>query len=95
MCADIGSTVSNASAVVVTRYAGPAPAPGSGPHRYEYSLVLGPTLSLFSSYVVLLYTQPATFHPPPAFSQPNIGVSTFDFNAYVQVCAVQLISIHL
>ncbi|KAF8876516.1 phosphatidylethanolamine-binding protein [Gymnopilus junonius] len=63
-----GSVVSNASATVITRYAGPAPAAGSGPHRY----------------VVLLYAQPSTFKAPPAYSQSNIGVSTFDFNAYVQ-----------
>jgi len=63
-----GSTVSNASATVITRYAGPAPASGSGPHRY----------------VVMLYAQPSTFTAPAAYSQPNIGVSTFDFNGYVK-----------
>jgi hypothetical protein len=63
-----GSMVINASATAITRYAGPAPAAGSGPHRY----------------VVVLYAQPSTFKPPAAFSQPNIGVSTFDFNSYVK-----------
>jgi len=63
-----GSTVTNSSAVAITTYAGPWPAAGSGPHRY----------------VVALYTQPSTFTPPAAFSQPNMGVSTFDFNAYVK-----------
>ncbi|KAF8964645.1 phosphatidylethanolamine-binding protein [Flammula alnicola] len=63
-----GSTVANSSAIGITVYAGPAPAAGSGPHRY----------------VVTLYSQPSTFTPPAAFSQPNMGVSTFDFNAYVK-----------
>jgi len=63
-----GSTVTNSSAVAITTYAGPWPAAGSGPHRY----------------VITLYAQPSTFTPPAAFSQPNMGVSTFDFNAYVK-----------
>jgi len=62
-----GTTLSNTSAIAITEYAGPAPASGSGPHRY----------------VVLVYSQPSTFKAPTAFSQANIGVSTFDFNAYV------------
>ncbi|KAF8181564.1 phosphatidylethanolamine-binding protein [Pholiota molesta] len=61
-----GSTVSNSSAVAITAYAGPAPAAGSGPHRY----------------VVLLYSQPSTFKAPTAFSQPIAGVTPFDFNGY-------------
>jgi len=60
--------VKNDTAVAITTYAGPGPAAGSGPHRY----------------VVVLYEQPSTFKAPAAFSQPNMGVSTFDFNAYVQ-----------
>ncbi|KAL0947213.1 hypothetical protein HGRIS_013331 [Hohenbuehelia grisea] len=60
--------VANASAVAITQYAGPAPPAGSGPHRY----------------VVILYEQPASFSPPEEFSQPNIGVSVFDVNAYAQ-----------
>ncbi|KAF8168721.1 phosphatidylethanolamine-binding protein [Pholiota molesta] len=63
-----GSTVSNSSAVAITAYAGPAPAAGSGPHRY----------------VVLLYSQPSTFKAPTAFSQPIAGVTPFDFNGYVK-----------
>ncbi|KAF9476608.1 PEBP-like protein [Pholiota conissans] len=63
-----GSTVSNSSAVAITSYAGPWPAAGSGPHRY----------------VVLLYSQPSTFKAPTAFSQPNMGVTPFDFNGYVK-----------
>lgn len=39
----------------------------------------------FFRYVVLVYSQPSTFKAPTAFSQANIGVSTFDFNAYVTV----------
>jgi hypothetical protein len=62
-----GSTVSNASSTAITRYAGPAPPAGSGPHRY----------------VVLLYSQPSTFSPPAAYSQPNIGVSVFSLADYV------------
>ncbi|KAF9066850.1 phosphatidylethanolamine-binding protein [Rhodocollybia butyracea] len=60
--------VSNSSATAITSYAGPAPASGSGPHRY----------------VVILLQQPSSFSPPSDFSQPNIGVSQFDFNGYVK-----------
>ncbi|PPQ72491.1 hypothetical protein CVT24_003254 [Panaeolus cyanescens] len=60
--------VTNATAVGITTYAGPWPAPGSGPHRY----------------VVALYEQPSTFTPPDNLSAPNIPVSTFDWPAYVQ-----------
>ncbi|KAJ3788552.1 phosphatidylethanolamine-binding protein [Lentinula aff. detonsa] len=60
--------VSNSSATDITSYAGPAPASGSGPHRY----------------VVILYQQPASFSPPSDFSQPNLGVSKFDLNGYVK-----------
>jgi len=42
--------------------------PPDGPHRYAF----------------LLYAQPATFAPPAEFSQPNIGVSAFDVNAYAE-----------
>jgi hypothetical protein len=62
------SKVSNATATAITEYAGPAPPSGSGPHRY----------------VVILYAQPSTFTPPKAFSEPNIGVSVFDVNAYAK-----------
>jgi hypothetical protein len=40
--------VSNSSATAITSYAGPAPAEGSGPHRY----------------VVILLQQPSSFSPP-------------------------------
>ncbi|KAG9222016.1 hypothetical protein CCMSSC00406_0010381 [Pleurotus cornucopiae] len=60
------SAFSNTSAVAITQYAGPAPPAGSGPHRYAF----------------LLWEQPSTFTAPAAFSQPNMGVSTFDVNAY-------------
>jgi len=63
-----GSTVSNSSAVAITEYAGPAPAAGEGPHRY----------------VVLLYSQPSTFTPPAAYSQPNMGVGVFSLADYVK-----------
>ncbi|KAJ3849967.1 phosphatidylethanolamine-binding protein [Lentinula lateritia] len=62
------ASVSNSSATAITSYAGPAPASGSGPHRY----------------VVILYQQPSSFSPPSEFSQPNLGVSKFDLNGYVQ-----------
>jgi hypothetical protein len=52
----------------ITQYAGPAPPPGSGPHRY----------------VILIYLQPPTFVAPPDFSKPNMGVSVFDLGKYVQ-----------
>jgi phosphatidylethanolamine-binding protein len=61
-----GTALNNATAIAITEYAGPAPPPGTGPHRYAF----------------LLYAQPATFAPPAEFSQPNIGVSAFDVNAY-------------
>jgi hypothetical protein len=60
--------VSNTTAVGITPYAGPWPAEGSGPHRY----------------VVALYSQPETFTPPADFSQPNLPVAVFDWNAYVR-----------
>jgi hypothetical protein len=62
-----GSTVSNTSAVGITNYAGPAPPAGSGPHRY----------------VVVLYSQPTSFHPPADLSTPGVPVSTFVWADYV------------
>jgi len=59
--------VSTADGVAVTEYAGPAPAVGSGPHRY----------------VILLLPQPSTFSPPANLSQPNIGVSVFHLTDYI------------
>ncbi|KAJ7098163.1 phosphatidylethanolamine-binding protein [Mycena belliarum] len=60
--------LSNASATVITAYAGPGPASGSGPHRY----------------VVLLYQQPTTFTAPADLSKLVDGVQKFDLNAYVK-----------
>lgn len=57
-----------ADGTAITQYAGPAPPAGSGPHRY----------------VILLFSQPSTFTAPAEFSQPNIGVSVFDFGNYIQ-----------
>jgi len=62
-----GSNVSSSSGIAVTAYAGPAPASGSGPHRY----------------VILLYTQPSTFTPPANLSTAGVAVGTYDFPAYV------------
>ncbi|TCD59820.1 hypothetical protein EIP91_011399 [Steccherinum ochraceum] len=61
-------TVSTDNATAITEYAGPAPPPGSGPHRY----------------VVLLYSQPSDFQAPDGLNTANVGVSTFDFPSYVQ-----------
>jgi len=61
-------TVSNSSANTITAYAGPGPAPGSGPHRY----------------VVLLYAQPSTFTAPANLSSQVDGVQKFDLSAYVK-----------
>jgi len=63
-----GINVSLTSGVSVTKYAGPAPPAGSGPHRY----------------VIMLYAQPDSFSAPANLSQPNVGVSVFDFPAYVK-----------
>lgn len=83
----IDSAFSNTSAVAITQYAGPAPPTGSGPHRYAFSQVI---FSLDKTdcggrYAFLLWEQPSTFAAPAAFSQPNMGVSTFDVNAYATV----------
>jgi phosphatidylethanolamine-binding protein (PEBP) family uncharacterized protein len=53
--------------VAVTAYAGPAPAAGSGAHRY----------------VILLLPQPATFSPPANLSTANVGVSVFELTDYI------------
>jgi len=68
-----GATISNGTVSIdsgtqVTQYAGPAPPTGSGPHRYT----------------IVIYSQPDTFTPPANLSSANVGVSTFDFPAYVQ-----------
>jgi len=61
-------TVSIDKGTAITQYAGPAPPAGSGPHRY----------------VILLYTQPASFQAPDGLNTANVGVSVFDWPAYVQ-----------
>ncbi|KXN87741.1 OV-16 antigen [Leucoagaricus sp. SymC.cos] len=61
------SVVSNTSATATTRYWGPWPAAGSGPHRY----------------VILLYSQPSNFAPPEGFTGTDMPVEPMDWNAYV------------
>jgi len=61
------STINNATATAITRYFGPGPAAGSGPHRY----------------VLMVYSQPSTFAPPAEFSQTGLGVALMDWNAFV------------
>jgi len=62
-----GYNVSTTDAVAVTDYAGPAPAAGSGPHRY----------------VILLISQPSDFAPPSNLSSPNVPVSVFHLTDYI------------
>jgi len=38
----------------------------------------------------MLYAQPDSFSAPANLSQPNVGVSVFDFPAYVKVCIILL-----
>ncbi|THH33007.1 hypothetical protein EUX98_g1230 [Antrodiella citrinella] len=61
-------TVSIENGTAITEYAGPAPPANSGPHRY----------------VIMLYSQPSSFQAPAGLNTANIGVSTYDFPAYVQ-----------
>jgi len=61
------STISNATATAISRYFGPGPPAGSGPHRY----------------VLMVYSQPSGFAPPAEFSQTGLGVTPMDWNAYV------------
>jgi len=61
------STVSNATGTAITRYFGPGPAAGSGPHRY----------------VVLIYSQPSDFAAPADLSQPEQPVAPMDWKAFV------------
>lgn len=59
--------VSTASGLAVTEYAGPAPASGSGAHRY----------------VILLLPQGSDFTPPANLSTANVGVSVFNLEDYI------------
>jgi phosphatidylethanolamine-binding protein (PEBP) family uncharacterized protein len=59
--------VSTTGGTAITDYAGPAPAEGSGPHRY----------------VILLLPQPSSFSPPSNLSKPNVGVSVFNLDDYI------------
>jgi hypothetical protein len=56
------------SATVITKYAGPAPPNGDGPHRY----------------VILVYSQPSGFKAPSGLTQPGTGVALYNFPQYVQ-----------
>lgn len=60
--------VSTSSGIAITNYAGPAPAQGSGAHRY----------------VILLYTQPASFTPPGNLSTAGVAVSVFNLADYAK-----------
>ncbi|KAL9714892.1 hypothetical protein Ac2012v2_001552 [Leucoagaricus gongylophorus] len=64
---DQNSMINNATATVTTRYWGPWPPAGSGPHRY----------------VVMLYSQPDNFAPPSEFAGNDMPVEPMDWNAYV------------
>jgi len=55
------------SGTAITSYAGPAPASGSGAHRY----------------VILLYSQPSSFSPPSNMTQPGAGVGVFNLESFV------------
>ncbi|THH07259.1 hypothetical protein EW146_g9374 [Bondarzewia mesenterica] len=59
--------VSTESGVAVTSYAGPAPASGSGTHRY----------------VILLLPQSSNFSPPQNLSTAGVGVSVFNLEDYI------------
>ncbi|KAF9451222.1 PEBP-like protein [Macrolepiota fuliginosa MF-IS2] len=61
------STISNATGTAISRYFGPGPAAGSGPHRY----------------VILVYSQPSGFAAPAEFSQPEQPVAPMDWSAFV------------
>lgn len=39
------------------------------------------------SYVILLYTQPATFTAPDGLNTEGVAISSFDLNGYVKVHA--------
>ncbi|KAF7777458.1 hypothetical protein Agabi119p4_3530 [Agaricus bisporus var. burnettii] len=61
------SVVSNATATSYSRYFGPFPPSGSGPHRY----------------VIMLYAQPSDFNPPAEFATTDLPVEPMDWQAYV------------
>lgn len=56
---------------MITKYAGPAPPSGDGPHRY----------------VILVFGQPAKFKAPAGLTDPGTAVALYDFPKYVQVRA--------
>ncbi|KAL4245609.1 PEBP-like protein [Abortiporus biennis] len=60
--------VSTTDGVAITSYAGPAPAQGSGAHRY----------------VILLYSQPSSFAAPQGLDTANTPVSVFNLSDYVK-----------
>ncbi|KAI0029323.1 phosphatidylethanolamine-binding protein [Vararia minispora EC-137] len=62
-----GSNITTTSGTVITAYAGPGPASGSGAHRY----------------VILLLPQPANFSPPSNLSSPNTPLGVFSLNGYI------------
>ncbi|KAI0811193.1 phosphatidylethanolamine-binding protein [Irpex lacteus] len=60
--------VSTTGAVAITKYGGPAPAAGSGPHRYA----------------ILLYAQPESFKAPDGLNAPDTPISVFNLQDYVK-----------
>lgn len=59
--------IATKTGTAITKYAGPAPAQGSGAHRY----------------VILLYIQPENFTAPDGLNTPDVGVSVFNLQDYV------------
>ncbi|KAI0340190.1 PEBP-like protein [Trametopsis cervina] len=60
--------VTTDSGTEITKYAGPAPPQGTGPHRYT----------------ILLYVQPSAFTAPQGLDTPDVGVSVFNVSDYVK-----------
>ncbi|KAM0786341.1 hypothetical protein ACM66B_001813 [Microbotryomycetes sp. NB124-2] len=60
----------------VTKYAGPGPLPGTGPHRYAW----------------LLFVQPARFEPPQNLSGTDIGIGPWNVQEYVQNTGLELVA---
>ncbi|KAI0094097.1 phosphatidylethanolamine-binding protein [Irpex rosettiformis] len=72
-----GATISNGSSplnvstdsgVAITKYGGPAPAAGSGPHRYA----------------ILLFAQPNSFKAPDGLNTAGTPISVFNLQDYVK-----------